>query len=84
MGERVGTALENYSLAERAGILTIASEQMIEIRTIRNRLTHEYIENAAAFAADINAVLVMTPLLCTTLDKLTQHYQQVVLAANKN
>lgn len=77
VGEHVGTALENYSVAERAGILSISSEQMIEVRTIRNRLTHEYIENAKEFSADVNAVIQMTPVLLATLDKLVSHYRAV-------
>jgi len=75
VGERPGTALENYSIAERAGILSIPSEQMIEVRTIRNRLTHEYIENAKEFSSDVNAVIQMTPVLLATLDNLTKHYR---------
>lgn len=78
VGEHVGTALENFSVAERAGILSIPSEQMVEIRTVRNRLTHEYIENAKEFSADVNAVIQMTPALLETLDKLMEHYQSVV------
>lgn len=78
VGEHVGTALENYSVAERAGILNFPSEQMIEVRTIRNRLAHEYIENAKEFSADVNAVIQMTPLLLATLDKLVNHYRAVV------
>ncbi len=75
VGERAGTALENYSVAERAGILSIPSEQMIEVRTIRNRLTHEYIENAKEFSSDVRAVIEMTPVLLETLDNLTKHYR---------
>jgi hypothetical protein len=78
VGEHVGTALENYSVAERAGILGIPSEQMIEVRTVRNRLTHEYIENAKEFSADVNAVIQMTPVLLATLDKLVSHYRAVI------
>jgi hypothetical protein len=81
VGEHIGTALENYSVAERAGILGIPSEQMIEVRTIRNRLTHEYIENAKEFSADVNAVIQMTPVLLATLDNLTKHYRGVVRKA---
>ena len=77
VGEHVGTALENFSVAERAGILRIPSEQMVEIRTIRNRLTHEYIENAKEFSADVNAVIKMTPALLETLKNLVQHYHNI-------
>lgn len=78
VGEHVGTALENFSVAERSGILSVPSEQMVELRTIRNRLTHEYIENAKEFSADVNAVILMTPVLFKTLDKLVHHYRTVV------
>jgi len=78
VGERVGTALENFSVAERAGILSIPSEQMVEIRTVRNRLTHEYIENAKEFSSDVNAVIQMTPALLETLEKLVEHYHNVI------
>ena len=78
VGEHVGTALENYSVAERAGILGIPSEQMVEIRSIRYRLTHEYIENTQEFSADMNAVIRITPMLLATLDKLVRHYRAVM------
>lgn len=78
VGEHVGTALENFSVAERAGILSIPSEQMVEIRTVRNRLTHEYIENSKEFSADVNSVIKMTPALLETLDKLVKHYHSVI------
>jgi hypothetical protein len=78
VGEHVGTALENFSVAERAGILSIPSEQMVEIRTVRNRLTHEYIENSKEFSADVNAVIKMTPALLVTLEKLVTHYRSVI------
>ncbi|MDP2804358.1 MAG: hypothetical protein Q8O24_00295 [Gallionellaceae bacterium] len=81
VGEYVGTALENFSVAERVGILSIPSEQMVELRTIRNRLTHEYIENEKAFSADVNAVILMTPVLLAALDKLVSHYQAVMRKA---
>lgn len=77
VGEHVGTALENFSVAERAGILSVPSEQMVELRAIRNRLTHEYVENAKSFSADVSAVILMTPALLATLDKLVSHYQMV-------
>jgi len=78
VGEHVGTALENFSVAERAGILSIPSEQMVEIRTVRNRLTHEYIENAKEFSADVNAVIKITPAMLETLEKLAKHYHSVI------
>ena len=81
VGEHVGTALENFSIAERVGILSISSEQMLEIRTIRNRLTHEYIENAKEFSSDVNAAIKMIPALIETLEKLVMHYRAVIRKA---
>lgn len=78
VGEHVGTALENFSVAERAGILGIPSEQMVEVRSIRNRLTHEYIEKTLEFSADMNAVIRITPMLLATLDKLESHYRAIM------
>ncbi len=78
VGEHVGTALENFSVAERAGILGVPSEQMVEIRSIRNRLTHEYLEDTKAFSEDLNAVLHITPRLLETLGKLESHYHAVI------
>lgn len=77
VGEHVGTALENFSVAERAGVLSVPSEQMVEIRAVRNRLTHEYIENAKEFSSDINAVIQMTPALLDTLQKIELNYLKV-------
>jgi uncharacterized protein with HEPN domain len=77
VGEHAGTALENFSVAERAGILSVPSEQITELRTIRNRLTHEYVENAKSFAADVNAVIQMTPALLGMLDRLASHYRMI-------
>jgi hypothetical protein len=81
VGERVGTALENYSVAERAGILGIPSEHMVEVRSIRNRLTHEYLEDTAAFSADLNAVIHITPMLLATLEQLENHYHALIRKA---
>lgn len=78
VGEHVGTALENFSVAERAGILGVPSEQMVELRSIRNRLTHEYLEDAQAFSADLNAIIGITPMLLTALDRLADHYRSVM------
>jgi|GEM_PF-2212356 len=77
VGEHVGTALENFSVAERAGILSVPSEHMVELRSIRNRLTHEYVENAKTFADDLNLVLQMTPALLVAQERLESHYQMV-------
>ncbi len=77
-GERAGVAMENFSIAERAGILSISSERMIEIRKLRNDLTHDYIEDPEELAADLNEILSATKLLIQTLDNLVNHYNRVI------
>lgn len=75
-GESVGTAIENYSVAESAGILAMSSQDSVEFRQIRNRLTHQYIEEAEKFAADLSAILGATQALLSTFDKLVAHLQR--------
>lgn len=77
-GERAGVAMENFSIAERAGILSIPSEKMIEIRKLRNDLTHDYIEDPEELASDLNEILGATKLLIQTLDNLVNHYNRVI------
>lgn len=43
-GEQARTAIENLDRAEQLGLLTSA-DQWMELREIRNRMVHEYIES---------------------------------------
>ncbi len=75
-GERIGTAIENYAVAERAGVLALPSETMLELRSIRNQLSHEYQDDPAAFAQNLQTILHATRGLAQTFDNLRAHSQR--------
>lgn len=52
IGERTGSALDNLRRAERFGLIEDA-ESWIEMRLLRNRLVHEYVEDLARLAEDL-------------------------------
>ncbi|WP_297449470.1 hypothetical protein [Ferrovum sp.] len=70
VGENVGTAIENFSVAERAGILTIRSEEILGLRKLRNDLIHEYIEDQDLFAEKLNEAVESAEGLFKMLDNL--------------
>lgn len=72
-GEKVGTAIENFSIAERVGVLTMPSEEMLEIRVLRNKLAHEYEENPDAFAANLQKMILVTDSLSRTYNNIVAH-----------
>ncbi|HEX5339063.1 MAG TPA: hypothetical protein VFW53_11560 [Gallionella sp.] len=73
VGERVGVAFENFSAVERAGILSIPSEQMLEMRLLRNRLTHEYFDAHETFAHELNSAIIATTQLIETFNNLQEY-----------
>ena len=70
VGENVGAALQNFSIAERAGILTIKSEEVPELRQLRNDLTHDYIDDSKNFAEKLISAIEVTPKYFDMLDNL--------------
>lgn len=73
VGEKVGVAFDNFSAAESAGILSIPSEQMLEMRSLRNRLIHEYIDEHENFACDLKEATVAATQLFETFDNLQEY-----------
>ena len=53
VGEPVGTAIDNLNRMERLGFIESADD-WIELRYLRNRLVHEYMENAEEMADALN------------------------------
>lgn len=53
VGEMPGSALDNFNVAERAGIIN-SSERMLEIRQSRNELSHKYIDDNEQYADALN------------------------------
>jgi hypothetical protein len=70
VGEKVGVAIENFSAAERAGILTIKSEDVFGLRSLRNDLMHDYIEDHNLFAEKLCAAIESTKDLFGMFDNL--------------
>ncbi len=52
-GERRGTAIENYNRAERQGLIRSADDWLV-MRSLRNKLVHEYIENVEEFVNSLH------------------------------
>lgn len=75
-GEPVRTAIENYAVAERAGVLAIPSEAMLELRSIRNKLSHEYQDDPEAFAQNLQTMLRATVALVQTFENLRGYSQK--------
>lgn len=69
-GERTGTALDNLNLAHRLGFVT-DPDAWLFMRRLRNRLVHEYVEDAA----ELCAALVKARQLA---DELTTSYRLIL------
>ncbi|MCX7672616.1 MAG: hypothetical protein N2Z63_03305 [Thiobacillaceae bacterium] len=69
LAERPASLIENLNRAERLGVLA-SVEHWLEARKLRNRLVHEYLTDAAAFAADLRLALEYTGMLLATYNRL--------------
>ncbi|MDD2774566.1 MAG: hypothetical protein PHU06_01275 [Gallionella sp.] len=72
-GEKVNTAIENYAIAEKVGVLAMSSEEMIELRSVRNKLSHEYEADAEAFAFNLRKMILATEALAMTFENIVAH-----------
>ena len=52
LAETPGSQIENLNRAERLGVID-SVDAWLETRQLRNRLAHEYMDDAAAFARDL-------------------------------
>lgn len=73
VGENSGNALQNFSVAERSGILTIKSEDAPALRMLRNALTHDYIDNCEFFAGKLTEAIAVTPRYFEMFERLKQY-----------
>ncbi len=74
-GERTGTALDNLNLAQRLGFLD-EPEQWLDMRRLRNRLVHEYVEDIAELAAALAAARPLAGQLMACHDRLLDYARQ--------
>lgn len=59
---------------EKLGLL-VSVVDWVEARALRNRLVHEYLQDAAEFAAALNRARELVPLLVHTYNLLNAYIQ---------
>jgi hypothetical protein len=69
LAETPGSQIENLNRAERLGVLESVN-QWLEARKLRNRLVHEYMEDAETFAEDLVLAKEYTQLLVDSFNRL--------------
>lgn len=74
LAEVPGSQIEVLNRAERLGVITDV-EQWLEARKLRNRLVHEYMDDAAKFAEDLNLAKGYSRLLCETYNNVREFAQ---------
>ncbi len=71
LAETPGSQIETLNRAERLGVLA-TTEQWLEMRSLRNRLVHEYITDPAKFAQDLVLAKEYSLVLIITFNCLLQ------------
>ena len=69
LAEEPGSQIEVLNRAERLGVIE-NTERWLEARQLRNRLVHEYMEDSAAFATDIQLAEGYSGILLDTYQRL--------------
>ncbi|GFO74381.1 antitoxin [Bathymodiolus platifrons methanotrophic gill symbiont] len=73
--EPSGSQLDNLLRAEKIGWIK-SSEQWVEIRTLRNRLVHEYMDSAENLLQALNTALESVNVLISTQKRFAQYTEQ--------
>ncbi len=71
LAETPGSQIETLDRAERLGVLA-STEQWLEMRSLRNRLVHEYMTDPAKFAQDLVLAKEYSLVLIVTFNCLLQ------------
>ncbi len=71
LAEVPGSQIETLNRAERLGVLT-STERWLEVRTLRNRLVHEYMADSAKFVEDLLLAKEYSLMLIETFNRLRQ------------
>jgi len=69
LAETPGSQIETLNRAERLGVVSNV-ERWLEARKLRNRLVHEYMEDAEAFAEDLTLAREYSTMLLDTCNHL--------------
>lgn len=78
VGEEPGVALENFAVAERAGLLPagVSSQMMVGFRKLRNALVHDYFDDAQELADNLNRAIEVSRLYIEMLDRLIAYCEE--------
>ena len=68
--EKISTAAENFSKAAKLGIIADVDE-LRAARLLKNKLTHEYIDDAEEFAALLRASFEYVPMLTDCFNRIS-------------
>ena len=80
MAEQKGAAIENLDRAEKLGWLDSA-DVWLEIRTLRNQMVHEYIEDLIILSSALNTGHKFVPALVEAAKRLAQQARQRISAS---
>ena len=76
--EKTGAQLDNLLRAEKLGWVQ-STESWVELRELRNRLVHEYMETAEDLLEALRQALCSVPLLTETQKRMADYAQQSIL-----
>lgn len=80
LAEKPGSALDNLNKAEKLGLLASVIH-WLDVRNLRNKLIHEYMQDAEEFALALNQAHVEVALLIATYNAINQFAQSRVESA---
>ncbi len=69
LGEKVSAAIDNLDRAERLGLLP-SVDLWLTLRTLRNQMVHEYVEDPAVLAGALQSGHDSVPMLLATADRM--------------
>jgi uncharacterized protein with HEPN domain len=74
-GEAIGSAIDNLNRADRLGLVE-KPDEWIALRQLRNRLVHEYMEDAEEFSTVLNDVLRLSAELILSVERVRGFAEQ--------
>lgn len=75
LGEKVSAAIDNLDRAEHLGLIPSADE-WITMRTLRNQMVHEYVEDSVVLISALQTGHAFVPALIVTVNKINAEIKQ--------
>ncbi len=75
LGEKAAAAIDNLDRSERLGLIHSADEWMT-MRSLRNQMIHEYVEDPAILASALQSGHVFVPTLIMAAEKMIAEIEQ--------